>query len=142
MSIQPIVHVGDRWQHRNGAIYKVLFITNTAVTRPGHEPDVVYRSENGNVWSRPLSEWYRSFTFRASSQALTSDAEACLKRLSKACADLIAQVEVVHALWDTDEDAKVGKHLLAILGERKNYAPAYREFHDALADACAKAEAI
>ena len=50
------------WRHSNGAIYTVLFVTNTAVVREGHPPDVVYQSENGNLWSRPLSDWHRSFT--------------------------------------------------------------------------------
>lgn len=60
MTTQPPAQ-DEIWQHTNGRHYKVLFITNTAVVREGHDPDVVYAS-GPNKWSRPLSDWHRSFT--------------------------------------------------------------------------------
>lgn len=72
---------GQYWQHRNGIRYVVLYITNTAYTAEDHPPDVVYATaiEDGDcgpmafgtdtpsynpekIWSRPLSDWHRSFT--------------------------------------------------------------------------------
>ena len=54
---------GSCWQHRNGALYEVLFIAN----KPGNDryPEtVVYRSlGNDNVWARPLSDWHRSMLY-------------------------------------------------------------------------------
>jgi hypothetical protein len=52
---------GSRWKHRNGNLYTVLLIANTASTNPDYEPTVVYQGENGNVWARLLSDWSRSF---------------------------------------------------------------------------------
>lgn len=74
---------GHTWQHTNGIKYVVLYITNTASVREDHQPDVVYATAvDGNdipareisfgsdtpsyhtnkIWSRPLSDWHRSFT--------------------------------------------------------------------------------
>jgi len=72
---------GELWRHKNGRSYVVLHITNTAHVREDHPPDVVYatsfeRGESGlcsfgsdlpsyrpdKIWSRPLSDWHRSFT--------------------------------------------------------------------------------
>jgi hypothetical protein len=56
---------GSRWvrsttyDHSKGPYngYTVLFVTNTANTHPDHKPDVVYRGDNGHVWSLPLDKW-------------------------------------------------------------------------------------
>ena len=58
------VTIGSRWQHHNGNIYTVLHIANHASDHEDRYPKtVVYQGENGNVWSRPLSDWHRSMTF-------------------------------------------------------------------------------
>lgn len=57
--IKPIE--GQQYKHKNGNIYTVLFLTNTENLREDHPIQVVYQGENGNKWSRPLSDWYRSF---------------------------------------------------------------------------------
>lgn len=62
-SKMPDVAEGETWRHHNGNEYTVKYITNLAVQRAGHPPDVVYEGANGNVWSRPLADWHRSFTF-------------------------------------------------------------------------------
>jgi hypothetical protein len=36
-------------------------LTNLASTRPEYPVTVVYRGENGNIWSRLFSDWHRSF---------------------------------------------------------------------------------
>lgn len=57
--------IGKTYKHRNGNEYKVLMITNTAGSPERQEKypkTVVYQGENGHVWSRPLSDWDRSFT--------------------------------------------------------------------------------
>lgn len=55
---------GDLWRHHKGNEYEVLHVTNTAVSRPNHPPDVVYWQRlNGAVYSRPLSDWHRAMTF-------------------------------------------------------------------------------
>lgn len=53
---------GTPWMHRNGEIYTVLCITNTAHDTAAHPPDVVYMGRNGNLWSRPLSGWHDRMT--------------------------------------------------------------------------------
>lgn len=53
-----IIKSGQEYEHKNGRIYKVLFITNTANPSHQYPPDVVYESVvNGNKWSRPLSKF-------------------------------------------------------------------------------------
>jgi hypothetical protein len=53
--------IGTFWTHNNGNVYEVLMLTNEASDREEYQPQVVYRGRNGNVWSRPLSDWGRSF---------------------------------------------------------------------------------
>jgi len=56
--------VGKQFKHRNGNIYTILLLTNTDSTPErlkDHPIDVVYVGQNGKIWSRPLSDWYRSF---------------------------------------------------------------------------------
>ena len=52
----------SHWRHRNGHLYTVMFITNTAKLSEKHPPDVVYKGSYGRMWSRPLSDWHRSMT--------------------------------------------------------------------------------
>lgn len=60
---RPAVFVvkGTKWRHRNGIVYEVLLVANLASTRPEYPVTVVYQGQNGNIWSRPLSDWHRSF---------------------------------------------------------------------------------
>ena len=37
--------------------YTVLYVTNTAHVHENHPEQVVYRGDNGKIWSMPLSEW-------------------------------------------------------------------------------------
>lgn len=37
--------------------YTVLFTTNTEHLSDKHPPQVVYRGDNGKLWSLPLSDW-------------------------------------------------------------------------------------
>ena len=57
-----IPEIGSTWKHRSGRIYTVVFITNVGFINQKYPVTVVYRGENGNVWSRPLSDWDGSFT--------------------------------------------------------------------------------
>ena len=54
------VEAGQFWQHKNGNVYKVLFLTNTSNLSELHPVQVIYEGRNGNKWSRPLSEWHKS----------------------------------------------------------------------------------
>jgi hypothetical protein len=53
----------EYWEHRNGKVYEILFIANQNNKPDTHyEPHVVYQNiESKTVWSRPLSDWHRSF---------------------------------------------------------------------------------
>lgn len=56
---------GKRYKHTNGNIYAIVFLTNVhgdASSQKKHPIDVVYIGPNGALWSRPLSDWDRSFT--------------------------------------------------------------------------------
>lgn len=58
----PTPKAGDCWTHRNGNIYEVMCLTNLP-DEPRYPTTVVYRNvNNGTLWSRPLSDWFRSFT--------------------------------------------------------------------------------
>jgi hypothetical protein len=37
--------------------YTVVAITNTGHAHENHEPQVIYRGDNGLLWSRPLVLW-------------------------------------------------------------------------------------
>jgi hypothetical protein len=51
-------------KHRNGIMYRVITLTNTNSKNPKYPLTVVYQTvSNGNLWSRPLSDWQRSMTF-------------------------------------------------------------------------------
>ncbi len=52
------------WRHANGAIYRVMFLTNQHHADDRHLPDVVYESADfpDRKWSRPLSTWHDTFT--------------------------------------------------------------------------------
>lgn len=52
---------GSKWKHSNGIKYKVIAIANDLNTEK-YPTTIVYKGENGKIWSRPLSEWYKSFT--------------------------------------------------------------------------------
>lgn len=56
--------VGRRYMHTNGICYTVLCLTNMDATPENAKKypiDVIYVGENGKVWSRRLSDWWRSF---------------------------------------------------------------------------------
>lgn len=54
--------IGKQYVHTNGNIYTVLFLTNTSSENDKYPIDVVYIGQNGNIWSRSLSDWNKSFT--------------------------------------------------------------------------------
>lgn len=57
--------VGSFWRHRNGIVYEVTGYTNLhSVVHNRYPVMIVYRGNNGRVWSRPVTDWYRSFTPR------------------------------------------------------------------------------
>jgi hypothetical protein len=53
----------EKWTHRNGITYTIVGIANDPPTEK-HPLTVVYAGVNGKLWSRPLTDWHRSF-FRA-----------------------------------------------------------------------------
>lgn len=53
------------WTHTSGRDYTVLLIANQHSENPKYPPTVVYEGDNGRVWSRPLSDWHRSMTYKA-----------------------------------------------------------------------------
>lgn len=53
--------INSKWTHTNGNIYTVINIANKDTDHPDKYPvTVVYIGENKKVWSRPVSDWYRS----------------------------------------------------------------------------------
>ncbi len=51
----------SKWLHTNGVQYKVIHIANLENTIK-YPLTVVYKGKNGKVWTRVLSDWYRSFS--------------------------------------------------------------------------------
>jgi len=57
---------GQHWAHYNGQRYSVLLLTNQQSTQERYPVTVVYQNvDNLTTWSRPLSDWHRSFTLVA-----------------------------------------------------------------------------
>ena len=55
---------GQVWHHHSGRNYRVLFLANTTHPSEKFPPTVVYENvANETIWSRPLFDWHRSFTF-------------------------------------------------------------------------------
>jgi len=52
--------IGSKWRHYNGISYTVLHIANVGGSDKYSET-VVIQGTNGKVWTRVLSDWYRSF---------------------------------------------------------------------------------
>lgn len=53
---------GSIWVDTNGKQYKIECITNTSARSSQYPITVVYvNTHNKTVWSRPLSDWHRSF---------------------------------------------------------------------------------
>lgn len=57
----PEIAPGSVWQHRNGASYEVVCITNLP-NEERYPMTVVYKSvsKNENIWSRRADDWHRS----------------------------------------------------------------------------------
>lgn len=54
----PLPVVATVYEHYKGNIYLVVGYNNLESTNPKHPPMVEYVGENGNKWSKPLTEWY------------------------------------------------------------------------------------
>ena len=54
---------GSSWvHHTSGGVYTVLFLANVDTKYPDKYPaTVVYVGANGKLWTRPVSDWHRSF---------------------------------------------------------------------------------
>lgn len=61
-NIVSVPTIKSKWIHTNGIKYKVVLITNLDSVNEKYPTTVVYKGKNGKVWSRPLSDWYRSFS--------------------------------------------------------------------------------
>lgn len=60
---QESIEKDSVWKHNNGNIYTVIEITNLDSKDLIKYPiTVVYKGENGKIWTRPLTDWHRSFT--------------------------------------------------------------------------------
>lgn len=60
--VGDVPETGSTWRHKNGNEYTVLLVANLASERNEYPVTVVYRGQNGKVWSRPLSRWHGSMT--------------------------------------------------------------------------------
>ena len=56
-----IPKIKSKWIHTNGVKYKVVAIANETNTEK-YPLTIIYKGKNGKIWSRPLNDWYRSFT--------------------------------------------------------------------------------
>ena len=51
---------GSCWRHRNGNMYTIVTVANMNSKRLSYPPTVVYMGVNGNIWSRPVKDWFSS----------------------------------------------------------------------------------
>ena len=49
--------VGERYKHHNGNEYEVVIVSNLDSQRPEYTPTVVYKGDNGKVWSKTLTDF-------------------------------------------------------------------------------------
>jgi hypothetical protein len=61
---------GQFWRHRNGILYRVLFVANEGSDSPTYPPTVCYYTadrpfEHARKWARQLHDWHRSMTLEA-----------------------------------------------------------------------------
>jgi hypothetical protein len=60
--------IGTRWVHTNNHhAYTILLLTNEHSENDNYQIQVVYKGDNGKIWSKPLSDWHRSMTLENSS---------------------------------------------------------------------------
>ena len=57
MNVKP--KVGYRYLHHSGTKYKVLMLTNVMSSSAKFIPTVVYQSDLGMVWSRPIVDFLK-----------------------------------------------------------------------------------
>ena len=51
----------SKWLHeKKNKTYTVIAISNRTATDPRYPITIVYKDSNGEVWSRPFTEWYGS----------------------------------------------------------------------------------
>lgn len=48
---------GTKWKHKSGTIYEVIIVTNEKATKADYPITVVYKDNEGNIWSRNLEKW-------------------------------------------------------------------------------------
>ncbi len=48
---------GTKWQHHNGIVYTLMFVANVGHVNDKYPPTVVYKGENGNYWTKELSNF-------------------------------------------------------------------------------------
>ena len=71
------------YQHTNGGEYTIVMLTNEKSTSDKYPPMVVYKTiANGNVWSRPINDWDRSFTLTATICNARPQGLVCGERIS------------------------------------------------------------
>lgn len=139
------------WEHTNGNHYAVLFIANEFTERPDQYPQtVVYKGENGRVWSRPVSDWARSMTLVKDAEMAVSHNEDELTVFEEPTGGLKAALTsrlplpgrlaaVAHALVYIDRAPSVNVTLpsnlaLAELALVNNFLPRFEsQLHDLVA---------
>lgn len=58
----PIPKTGERYKHHNGNEYEVVIMSNLDSQRPEYPPTVVYKGDNGKVWSKTLADFNAKMT--------------------------------------------------------------------------------
>jgi len=52
-----IPKIGSRWKHKSGKIHEVVVVSNLKATKSDYPITVVYKDDDGDVWSRTLEKW-------------------------------------------------------------------------------------
>ena len=53
--------LGSKWIHNNGNEYEIIAIANTYSQKEEYPITIIYKGDNGRVWSRQMIDWSRSF---------------------------------------------------------------------------------
>lgn len=104
--------IGKQFKHKNGNIYTVTELTNTEAElerQKDHPINVIYMGQNGHKWSRPLSDWDRSFT--SIGYSLEAQIDVSVRQLSK------LQIDLANGFMTIDEYNEVSE----LIQEVKQY---------------------
>jgi hypothetical protein len=104
--------ISQVWRHTNGIEYEVTLLANFEISNIDYPKTVIYtHTENGNIYSRFLSDWHRSFARVYPDRFIVDERTGCIAVRDTGMMDdnqgLHPDMEDVVAYW-TGERSPIG----------------------------------